>query len=163
MNGVSVDINPQSKVKYLSEQREIYLKILEIFYFKNYKNPEKVTNTFFNHYEKIGWKDKNGNTIENPIAAAENWENKTTEGKNCPTNLLIKWKEVYKLYEKSDYEYHLLLFIRPVQINDNILIIRGNQENIKKIEDNNNNIRNEFKKALINVFGKIKVEYQLDN
>jgi len=167
VNGVSVDINPQSKVeysrvKYLSEEREIFLKILEIFYFKNYKNPEKVANTFFNHYSKIGWKDKNGNSIENPIAAAGNWENKTTVGKNCPADLLSRWKEVYEFCKESIPEHHLLLFIRPGQINDNILKICGNQEDIKKIEDNDN-IRNEFKKALVNVFGKIKVEYQIDS
>jgi hypothetical protein len=142
--------------------KENFFEILKIFYFKNYKNPEKVANTFFNHYDKIGWKDKNGNNIENPIAAAENWENKTTEGKNCPSVLLKKWKDVYELCKETIPEYHFLLSIRPTQINGMTLIINGNQQNITKIEDDAN-LRKEFKKALVAVFGKINVEYQVDN
>jgi len=154
----------ERKGKHLSEQREFFLQILEIFYFKNYKNPEKVTTTFFNHYEKIGWKDKNGNTIENPLAAAANWENKTTDGKNCPEKLLNAWKQIYEQCKESIPDYHLLLFIRPIQfhINDKTLKILGNKNVIEKIE-NNIIIRQELKKALIKAFGeKISVEYQLD-
>ena len=78
----------QSKVKENKVKESISIKqreIFEIFYFKNFKNPEKELKRFTLHYKKTGGNDKNGNAVQNFPAAAELWKPEDvgirTEGK----------------------------------------------------------------------------------
>lgn len=142
--------------------RQRFFLILEIFYFKNFKNPVSVTKAFYNHYEGIGWKNARGLDIENITSVAENWENKTTQGTNCPPHLLIKWKVMFGILKNNTPLFNQFLLVRPAKLENGILTIRGNWKDIKEIDDNNQ-LREVWKNALNITFGKVKIEYQPDN
>lgn len=141
--------------------RQRFFSVLEIFYFKNYKNPFAVTNSFFNHYEGVGWKNARGLDIENVESVAENWNNKTTEGINCPIPLLIKWKVMFGIIRNNTEHYAKFLLIRPAKLENNILIIRGKQKDIESIEADEQLLKT-WQNSLFLAFGKVKIKYELD-
>ncbi|MCY1719583.1 hypothetical protein OU798_04480 [Prolixibacteraceae bacterium Z1-6] len=141
--------------------RQRFFSVLEIFYFKNYKNPVAVTNAFFNHYEGVGWKNSRGLDIENVESVAENWDNKTTEGINCPVPLLIKWRVMYGILRNNTEHFTKFLLIRPAKLENGILTIRGKHKDIESIEADKE-VLTVWKNALFMSYGKVKIEYQLD-
>ncbi|WP_297097850.1 DUF4373 domain-containing protein [uncultured Draconibacterium sp.] len=91
--------------------REKYFnEILELFYFKNYNQPWDVAETFFNHYEKTGWNDANGRPIKDIKAAARNWNNHTTKGKNSSDDILKNWQIAFHIIKSKSKDYHLFLY-----------------------------------------------------
>nr|WP_319265390.1 hypothetical protein [uncultured Draconibacterium sp.] len=141
--------------------RQRYFSVLEIFYFKNYKNPIAVTNAFFNHYEGVGWKNARGLDIENVESVAENWDNKTTEGPNCPAHLLVKWKVMYGILKNNTDNHKIFLRVRPAKLENGALIIRGKQKDIQEIEDDKA-LLVVWRNALSMSFGKVNIKYELD-
>ncbi|MDX8341178.1 hypothetical protein SLH46_18410 [Draconibacterium sp. IB214405] len=141
--------------------RQRFFSVLEIFYFKNFKNPIAVTNAFFNHYEGVGWKNAHGLEIENVESVAENWDNKTTEGINCPENLLLKWKVMFGILKNNTEHYNKFLRIRPARIENGILFVRAKQNDMKLIEDDKK-LLGVWKIALLKSFGKIDIKYEID-
>ena len=130
-------IEEERKENYLFKREFFFNEILEIFYFKNWKNPHLVTETFFNHYEKTGWKDANGREIEDIKAAARNWENKTTQGKNCSDVILNNWQIAFTLIKSKSPDYYILFYVRLIfKQSDKTIIIKGSKETLQKIEDN---------------------------
>ncbi|WP_372650843.1 hypothetical protein [Draconibacterium sp.] len=141
--------------------RQRFFPVLEIFYFKNFKNPVSVTNAFFNHYSGVGWKNSRGLPIENVDSVAENWDNKTTEGINCPPHLLVKWKVMYGILKNNTDHYTRFLLIRPAKLENNTLVIRGKQKDIAEIE-NDKALLAVWRNALRMSFGKVNISYELD-
>nr|WP_319571670.1 hypothetical protein [uncultured Draconibacterium sp.] len=141
--------------------RQRFFSVLEIFYFKNFKNPIAVTNAFFNHYEGVGWKNASGLDIENVESVAENWENKTTEGINCPDNLLAKWKVMFGILKNNIDHYNKFLLIRPAKLENKTLLIRGKQKDIAAIEADKELLQ-VWRNALFMTFGKLTIQYELD-
>lgn len=142
--------------------RQRFFLILEIFYFKNYKNPVSVTKAFYNHYEGIGWKNSRGLDIENIESVAENWDNKTTHGVNCPPALLVKWKVMFGMLKNETPEYTKFLLVRPAKLENGILIIRGSMKDIQEIE-NNTALLAVWRKAIRFTYGEVKLQYEPDN
>lgn len=141
--------------------RQRIFSVLEIFYFKNFRNPVAVCNAFFNHYEGVGWKNARGLEIENVESVAENWENKTTEGLNCPVPLLIKWRVMFGILKNNTEHANLFLLIRPAKLENGTLIIRGKKKDIENIE-NNKILLKAWQNALFMSFGKVTIQYELD-
>ncbi len=141
--------------------RQRFLSVLEIFYFKNFKNPMAVTHAFFNHYEGVGWKNARGLDIENVDSVAENWDNKTTEGPNCPTDLLIKWRVMFGILKNNTDQFTKFLLIRPAKLEDKTLVIRGKQKDIEAIEADKELLK-VWRNALFMCFGKVNIKYELD-
>lgn len=141
--------------------RQRFFSVLEIFYFKNFKNPVSVANAFFNHYEGIGWKNARGLDIENVESVAENWDNKTTEGANCPEALLTKWKAMYSIIRNTSDKYHMFLLVRPGKLENGILVVRGKQKDIESIEADKELLK-VWKNSLFMSFGKVSIQYEID-
>ncbi|MBN2821072.1 MAG: hypothetical protein JXP36_19020 [Bacteroidales bacterium] len=141
--------------------RQRFFSVLEIFYFKNFKNPVAVTNAFFNHYEGVGWKNARGLDIENVESVAENWDNKTTEGTNCPENLLIKWKVMFNIIRNNSEKYQQFLLIRPAKLENGTLFIRGKSKDIENIEYDEDLLKI-WQNALFITFGKVAILYEID-
>jgi hypothetical protein len=146
----------RNKEVYLSLERE---KIVEIFLTeKNY--PFDEVEKFLNHYSKTGWKDKNGNEIIDPYAAAKNWTQL-----NSPYKYFIKpeshksWVQIWSRYKEcvgfENAKY--LLNIKPLM--DSKTIIFFCEERDKDIcEANIDNL----KIILREVLGKnIQLEYRV--
>lgn len=149
------EIKEINKEKYLSFNRE---KIVEIFLIeKNY--PFDEIEKFLNHYSKTGWKDKNGNEIIDPYAAAKNWTQL-----NSPHKYFIKpeshksWVLIWSKYKEcvgfENAKY--LLNIKPL-IDSKTIIFVG-EERDKDIGEAN---IDKLKIILREVLGKnIKLEYR---
>jgi len=111
--------------------RQKFFQVLEIFYFRNFNRPINVTNHFYRHYEAINWVNGQRVEITNIEAVAGNWENKITEGVNCPANLLIRWENIYNFFKSQkltvgETEIHkLLLAVRPAILENGKLRLRG--------------------------------------
>lgn len=141
--------------------RQRFFSVLEIFYFKNFKNPVAVANAFFNHYEGVGWKNARGLDIENVESVAENWDNKTTEGTNCPNDLLIKWRVMFGIIRNNSDKQNMFLLVRPVKIENKTLFVRGKLKDIEAIE-NDEELKKVWKNALFMSFGKVSIQYEID-
>ncbi|WP_163322984.1 hypothetical protein [Draconibacterium mangrovi] len=141
--------------------RQRFFSVLEIFYFKNFNNPIAVTNAFFNHYEGVGWKNARGLDIESVESVAENWENKTTEGANCPEQLLTKWKVMFGILKNNTDHYNKFLLIRPAKLENKTFVIRGKQKDIEAIEADKELLK-VWRNALFMTFGKLTIQYELD-
>lgn len=141
--------------------RQRFFSVLEIFYFKNFKNPVTVTNAFFNHYEGVGWKNARGLEIENVESVAQNWDNKTTEGPNCPENLLIKWKVMFNIIRNNSEKYQQFLLIRPAKLENGTLLIRGKSKDIENIEYDEELLKI-WQNAIFLTFGKVSILYEID-
>lgn len=155
-----ITTNKNEKKEKNSLFRQRFFSVLEIFYFKNFKNPVAVTNVFFNHYEGVGWKNSRGLDIENVESVAENWDNKTTEGFNCPVPLLIKWNVMFGILRNNTAHYPKFLLIHPAKLENKTLIIRGKQKDIESIESDKE-LLEIWKSALFMAFGKVNIQYEL--
>jgi hypothetical protein len=122
--------------------RQKFFQVLEIFYFRNFNRPINVTNHFYRHYEAINWVNGQRVEITNIEAVAGNWENKITEGVNCPANLLIRWENIYNFFKSQkltvgETEIHkLLLAVRPAILENGKLRLRGKKAVLNMIADN---------------------------
>ncbi|WP_163321654.1 hypothetical protein [Draconibacterium mangrovi] len=141
--------------------RQRFFSVLEIFYFKNFKNPITVTNAFFNHYEGVDWKNARGLDIVSVESVAENWDNQTTEGINCPDNLLAKWKVMFGILKNNTEYFNKFLLIRPAKLENKTLTIRGKQKDIEAIEADKELLQ-VWRNALFMTFGKVTIQYELD-
>ena len=127
---------------------------------KNY--PIQEIEKFLNHYSKTGWKDKNGNQIEEPYAAAKNWTQL-----DSPLKYFMK-PEYHKLWEKfwENYKANVgfekakhLLKIKP-QISSNTITFICEYSDRDICETN----IEQLKHNLRSVFGiDIKLEYKVLN
>jgi len=152
----------EKKEESLSAQREkFYFPVLEIFYFRNLKTPVRVANDFFTHYEKTGWRDKNGNLIRDVLAAARQWEDFKSKEPNCPVELLKKWQLVYFMI-KNEKDSGKILTIRPKRFIDKTLFIGGKERHIQEI-GLNDNLMDSLRSSIITVFGKIQIQVEPDN
>ncbi len=128
---VEDSIEKKTKVKETIFKREdFFTDIVEIFYWKNWKEPFEVAETFWNHYEGTDWVNAKKVPIVNPLAAAKNWKNQTTEGKNCSESILKKWQIAYHLIKaKSPQHREWLLSLRVIyqQTNTHPVIFKGPQ------------------------------------
>lgn len=136
-------------------------EIAEIFYFKNFVNPESEAEKFWNHYNATGWKNKNGTPIENVLSVANNWEQKNVVGNKIPVNIMGGWKSVYSSCKPEINDKLLLLKLRPSKIVDNKMIIKiPNKAVFNAIEEDKNRLI--FGNAMRKVFGaNINVEYSI--
>lgn len=126
-------------------------KLLEVFLIeKNF--PANECEKFCNHYSKTGWKDKNGNQIEDPYAAARNWTQLI-----FPHNNYINpeyhqyWKKFWLSYKgKVGFDNaKYLLNIKP-EINGNTIVFICKENDSKTCEDN----YKDLVPLINNVFGK---------
>lgn len=138
-----------------NEQR---LQILEIFYFKNFIAPAKEYENFCNHYSKTGWKDKNGNFIQNPVSAAQYWKQENNSGKKIDPELLQKWRKVFLLNGLSETHKEAILNMKPKNVFSDVLTIYTANGLAEKMESNFD-LRRPILDAIENVFGqKTKIE-----
>lgn len=71
-------------------ERETFL---EIFFFRNIRDPEAEVDRFVNHYQATGWVRKGGQRITDRAAAAVGWDGKA-DGRFSDTFLKC-WRKVY--------------------------------------------------------------------
>lgn len=71
-------------------------KILEIFFFKNFVNPEVEAEKFYDNYEAQGWVRGNGQKIHDVAAVAKAWEQDGSRtGKRFPMPFVEAVREIY--------------------------------------------------------------------
>lgn len=114
-NRVIASENPHSKVKerkgkeskeeiskeYLFDDTHTIFQIFEIFYFRNFVNPEKELETFLAHYKKTGGLDRNGQPVKDWLAAAQLWTPANKDRTRIPVDMLGKWRKVYELFNAN--------------------------------------------------------------
>lgn len=152
----------ETKEKHISNRENFFKEVLEIFYFKNWSKPWLVAETFFNHYEKTGWKDSNGREIEDIKAAARNWENHTTEGKNCSETIINNWQIAFHLIKQQSPDYWLFLY-SSVKFSMANQIIRFRMNALTSTEiGKNNSLKAVFGHAFKTAFSP-KQQYSVEN
>ncbi|MFA6402422.1 MAG: DUF4373 domain-containing protein [Salinivirgaceae bacterium] len=149
-------INPTTSNRIsLSNDRDRIYEILVIE--KNYYEGE--IEKFMNHYSKVGWLDKNGNSIKDVYAAAKNWIQQPPAKNQIPLDLHARWKNVWLAYKKQigfEQARHLLN-INPTLISEVIYFSCSIEE--RDICEKN---IDSLKEALRSVFGvNIKLQYTI--
>lgn len=105
-------IGEEIKEKNISLREKFFNEVLEIFYFKNWKDPWTVAGSFFDHYSKAGWVDANKNEVKDVLAAARSWNNLSTQGKNSAESVLKNWQIAFNLIKSKSPDYWLFLYTR---------------------------------------------------
>ena len=99
------------------EERE---KIFELFFFKNFINPEAEVDKFYANYDAQGWVRGNGQKIVDVIAVAKAWEQGGSNmGQRFPMQVLVAMKPWYDKIAASNREEALQLIKGIVAVNLN--------------------------------------------
>lgn len=80
-NNISLSISPsfeEDESDNIKKERETFF---EIFFYKNFADPDKEVERFMAHYGAVGWCRANGQPIKDKTAVAQLWEQ---ENKNAP-------------------------------------------------------------------------------
>lgn len=146
-NAINEYINPQSKVEetkqknIIEKENTLRSQIFEIFFFKNFINPEQEVQKFIDHYARTNWLDANGNPITEPLSAARNWQQfafgKKKEIKPpFATPLLEKYELLYNEISRQvgREKAKSMLKVKKLLIQDNILNITCTQQLIDFFE-----------------------------
>lgn len=80
----SFEVDKSERAEASSAERE---KIFEIFFLKNFRNPEEEVERFFAHYEAQGWKRGGGIAITDRIALAQSWKPENEKAKHFPDDV----------------------------------------------------------------------------
>lgn len=103
----------------------------EIFYFKNFLNPQQEVERFINHYAANGWRrGKMDRPVADRIALARCWEQEQ-RGANPRINptFLGQWQSLYLHLKGKDKESaKILLGLQSVLITDNAICIITDRE-----------------------------------
>lgn len=140
INPVKTGTNTQTKLnktKPNNFKRNDLMQFFEIFFFKNFIDPQKEVDKFINHYSRSGWKDANGNPIFDPVAAAHNWEQRTKKDQSPPFAplLLEQYKQLYEAVKKQSGEKSaILLQIQKLLVQGKELHITCSRHTAKQIE-----------------------------
>ena len=117
--GISFYALPEEERK--NEQQQFF----KIFYFKNFKTPEKEVTKYIDHNEKFGWIPRGKNepldTPEKRIQWAHGWTVKTQPRVDQP-GFMQAWEELYRICERSAPD------IAPLMLNERVTagkVLRG--------------------------------------
>lgn len=94
----------------ICEDRE---KIFELFFFRNFAEPESEVQRFYDHYDASGWVRASGIEIEDKLAAARLWKPKNEAQRFLPAWLDII-KEVYMEFPEQQQAVAMLHGIRDI-------------------------------------------------
>lgn len=99
------------------EERE---KIFELFFFKNFINPEAEVDKFYANYDAQGWVRGNGQKIVDVMAVAKAWQQGgSSMGQRFPMQFLVAMKPWYDKIAASNREEALQLIKGIVAVNLN--------------------------------------------
>jgi hypothetical protein len=99
------------------EERE---KIFELFFFKNFINPEAEVDKFYANYDAQGWVRGNGQKIVDVMAVAKAWQQGGSNmGQRFPMQFLVAMKPWYDKIAASNREEALQLIKGIVAVNLN--------------------------------------------
>lgn len=99
------------------EERE---KIFELFFFKNFINPEAEVDKFYANYDAQGWVRGNGQKIVDVMAVAKAWQQGGgSMGQRFPMQFLVAMKPWYDKIAASNREEALQLIKGIVAVNLN--------------------------------------------
>ena len=120
---------------------------LEIFFFRNFRNPLAEVDRFIAHYQANGW-CRNGSTrpVKNRAALARCWEPTDKDCQKFPVDFLAKWKCLYEVAKTRNAQsaIKLLTDIYKVEISSRELIICTTKELREMIHRNSEFFNSEF-------------------
>ena len=76
------------------KEREL---IFQIFFLKNFINPDAEVERFYNNYEAQGWVRGNGQKIVDRIAVAKHWEQEEREKRRFPEPFVEAMREISEM------------------------------------------------------------------
>ena len=95
-NNNNNNISVCSNSAHTREEKEREL-IFQIFFLKNFINPDAEVERFYNNYEAQGWVRGNGQKIVDRIAVAKHWEQEEREKRRFPEPFVEAMREISEM------------------------------------------------------------------
>lgn len=139
------------------DEEEVKMKVLELFFFKNFMSPEFELNRFWDYYNQVGWRTSDGQVITDIIRIANSWQPQKTDNR-FKYEVLSWYKGVFmsiKNHNAFDNPYEVLTGLTRISMIDSVLSIsyatKDLAEKVKSFVMGNN------------LQGSFTIEWKFDN
>lgn len=78
------------------DEDDLKSQIHNLFFFRNFKNPQEEVQRFYDHYTAVGWKRNGGLKVKDKLALARLWKPRD-ETQSFPQEFLSGWEEYYQM------------------------------------------------------------------
>ena len=123
----NLSLTPSSGDESAAEPQTERNIFLEIFFFRNFRNPVAEVERFMAHYEANGWCRSGANKpVKDRIALAKCWEPANKDAQRFPPDFLERWKAMYQVAKSRNAASAITLLtdIYAVDINSTELKLR---------------------------------------